>query len=134
MNRRRKRLMLVATTGAAIGWLTYELIYHFNPLTELRATSSWTLAFAIGVLRQHALHRRFTFADRPAVRHGLLRAYAYYVSVALIGAALNRLLTAHFAVPHRLAWLACLAVTAGCSLMLLEPLVFPVPRSREALR
>ncbi len=118
------RLVAVATLGASIGWLTYELIYWLNPLVGAwRATSSWTPAFAIGVARQHALHRWLTFRTTDAYWPSLGRAYRYYALIAATGAGLNYTLTM-LGVPHRIAWLACLAVTATCGLLFLRKHVF----------
>jgi hypothetical protein len=43
------RLVCTAIIGAGIGWVTYEIIYWINPLVQSRATTSWALAFLIGV-------------------------------------------------------------------------------------
>jgi putative flippase GtrA len=120
----RARLIIVAIVGAAIGWLTYELVYFLNPLAaELRPTTSWLVAFTVGVARQHALHRRFTFASEAPYWASLGRAYRHYAGVAAIGSVLDYTLTT-LGVPHRLAWLACLAVTATFGVVFLRSNVF----------
>lgn len=117
------RLLPVALVGAAMGWVTYELVYWVNPLHVLRAPTSWTLAFSVGVARQHALHRRFTFQSDVPYWPSLGRAYRYYVLVALVGAVLDAALTAA-GVPHRIAWLACFAVTATSGVLFMKSCVF----------
>jgi putative flippase GtrA len=117
------RLVAVALLGAAIGWVTYELVFWLYPLRRLRAPASWMLAFVVGVARQHALHRRLTFRSDAAYWPSLARAYRYYGVVALVGGALDAALTTA-GVPHRVAWLLCLAVTAAAGVLFLERHVF----------
>lgn len=122
----RTRLATVAIGGAVLGWLTYEAIYMFNPLRTQRATTSWLLSFCLGVLRQHYLHGKYTFAGVSPMKHGLARAYAFYGTVALLGAGINEALTVGVGISHRAAWLVCLCVTTTCSWTLLAPLVYGV--------
>jgi hypothetical protein len=98
------RLVLVAVLGALIGLVTYEIVYFFNPF-EPRAPTSWLASFAIGVPR-------------------LARAYVLYAAIALLTTALNWLLVEQLGLPHRLAWLACIATTGLVNLFALKPLVF----------
>ncbi len=118
------RLVLTATLGATIGWVTYEVLYWLNPLTRYRATTSWGLSFLVGVARQHGLHRWLTFTHKSPYWRSLGRAYLYYSVSALLGALTNYYLTVILGVHHRLAWLVCLGFTALISVFFLKRLVF----------
>lgn len=110
--------------GAGIGWLTYEIVYWLNPLREFRATTSWILAFLVGVTRQHGLHRTLTFTHHSPYWPSLGRAYVFYSVSAVLGAGLNSILTVRFGLHHRIAWAACLLLTALLSVLFLKRLVF----------
>ncbi len=119
----KARLGVVALVGALIGLATYQLIYWINPV-QPRAPTSWLAAFIIGVPRQYSLHRSLTFrSDAPYAPH-LARAYVLYACVAIVTTSLNWLLVERLAVPHHLAWLACISTTGAINLFALKPLVF----------
>ena len=117
------RMTLTAILGAGIGYITYEIIYYLNPF-EPRASSSWFIAFIIGIARQHALHRYLTFLHKTPYWRSLIRAYIMYSSSLLISSALNWYLVESLDIHHRLAWLICLLVTALLSLFFLKKFVF----------
>jgi len=117
------RLVLVALGGALIGLATYQLIYWINPL-QPRAPTSWLAAFIVGVPRQYSLHRSLTFrSDVPYAPH-LARAYVVYSCIAIVTTSLNWFLVERLAVPHHLAWLACISTTGALNLFALKRLVF----------
>ena len=118
------RLVCTAILGAGIGWVTYEIIYRLNPLRASRATTSWAVAFLIGVARQHGLHRTLTFTQHSPYWPSLGRAYLFYSVSAVLGAGLNYTLTVRAGLHHRLAWAACLLLTASISVLFLKRLVF----------
>lgn len=117
------RMIFVAVFGAGIGYLTYELIYFLIHL-EPRATISWGLAYFIGVLRQHYLHKKLTFKLETAPQGSLIRAYIMYSMSAAIGTVSNYILVETLSVHHRLAWAFCLMITASLSMVLLKRWVF----------
>ncbi len=121
------RMALTALLGALTGLVTYEIIYRLNPF-EPRATSSWTLSFLLGVVRQHALHRSLTFSGeadrRGAYWPSLGRAYVLYSGSLLWGTGLSYVLTEGLGLHHRLSWLLCLLSTAAISLVFLKRFVF----------
>jgi putative flippase GtrA len=119
----KARLAIVAVLGALIGFVTYQVIYWVNPL-QLRAPTSWFLAFVIGVSRQYSLHRALTFASSVSFAPRLARAYGLYACIAVVTTSLNWLLVERLAVPHHLAWLACVATTGLINLFALKPVVF----------
>ena len=117
------RMVLTANLGALTGWVTYEIVYLVNPLLP-RATTSWTIAFLVGVPRQHALHRWLTFTHKTPYWPSLGRAYVMYSASLLFGTGLDWVLTEPLGVHHRVAWLCCLVMTALISLFLLRSFVF----------
>ena len=118
------RMMLTAMIGAGIGWITYEIIYRLIPTFSYRATTSWALAFTIGVVRQHALHRTLTFAEHTPYLSSLGRAYLFYALAAFCGVFLNYTLTMRLGKNHHIAWLACLLLTGLLSFFFLKRMVF----------
>lgn len=118
-----RRLVLIAILGAILGFITYEIIYYFNPFTP-KATLSWILAFIIGTARQHALHRHFTFLFKTHYWESLYRAYILDFGVLIITTAINWFLTVVIHLNHRLAWFCCLVITALISLIFLKQFVF----------
>lgn len=116
-------MVVTAGIGALIGLLTYEIIYALNPM-QPRAASSWAVAFAIGIARQHALHRWLTFTHDTSYWPSLGRAYVMYSGSAAAGTLLNWGLTAGLGINHRIAWVICLLTTAMISLIFLKRYVF----------
>jgi putative flippase GtrA len=117
------RLVLVAIVGGLIGLLVYEIIYYLNPI-EPRATSSWLLSFAVGVPRQHALHRWLTYVDQTPYWDSLKRAYALYTSLVVLTTSLNYLLVEELHVHHRIAWLICTTSAGAINLFVLKRFVY----------
>jgi len=117
------RMLVTAVIGAVIGLITYEIIYALNPI-QPRATTSWALAFCIGIARQHALHRWLTFTHESPYWPSLGRAYVMYSGSAAAGTLLNWGLTAGLGINHRIAWVICLFTTAAISLIFLKRYVF----------
>jgi putative flippase GtrA len=126
----KHRMLLVAVLGALIGLATYQVIYILNPF-QPRAPSSWLLAFVIAVPRQYTLHRRFTFQSNVPYAPRLLRAYVLYACIATITTVLNWALVERLAVPHQVAWLACISTTGLINLFALKPLVFGSATTRD---
>ena len=117
------RIVGTACLGAAIGYVTYLIIFALNPL-PWRAPTSWLLAFLVNVTRQHTLHRVLTFSASTAYWPSLGRAYVMYSGTAVATTTLNGYLTVERGLDHNLAWLACIGVTAVISLIFLKRYVF----------
>ena len=117
------RLLVTALLGAAIGLLTYEIIYFLNPL-QPNATISWALSVIVNIARQHALHRWLTFSYPTRYWPSLGRAYVMYSGSAVVTILLNLSLTAGLGLNHRVVWLICTLTTAGISLIFLRRFVF----------
>jgi len=117
------RMMCIAIVGVGIGFVTYELIYYLNPIKP-KASSSWFMAFMIGIARQHGLHRWFTFADKSPYLKSLFRAYIMYSSALILSSGLNWVLTETLHFNHRIAWLICVGISGLISLIFLRTFVF----------
>ena len=118
------RMGCTATIGAAVGLLTYEVIYFVMP-AWYRATTSWALAFLVGVARQHGLHRWLTFPDDACPYwSSLYRAYGMYSGTFVLGATLNWVLVEQLKMHYRQAWGCCLITTVGVSFIFLRRFVF----------
>jgi putative flippase GtrA len=119
------RIVATALIGAAVGFVTYVLIYALNPLHP-RPTTSWFLAFLINIARQHALHRSLTFQHSGPYWPSLRRAYVMYLGTAVATTALNWYLTIFRGFNHFATWLVCMALTAAISLLFLKRFVFKI--------
>lgn len=117
------RMLVTALIGAAIGLLTYEIIYFLNPM-QPKATISWALSITVNIARQHAMHRWLTFTYSTPYWPSLGRAYVMYSGSAVVTTLLNLGLTAGLGLNHRVVWLICMLTTAGISLMFLRRFVF----------
>ena len=127
------RVVTTALLGAMIGYITYRVIYAFNPL-HLRATSSWLAAFIVNVVRQHALHRHLTFENPGPYWATLRRAYVMYSGSAVATTILNWYLTEKWGWNHNAAWLACMGLTGAISTIFLKRYVFSGARGLSGSR
>jgi putative flippase GtrA len=123
------RIAITAAIGTVLAWVTYEMVYALNGL-EPRATTSWAIAFTIGIFRQHHLHRTLSF---PAVRlnYGISLGREVLASLVIItaSAVLNYTLTIVADLHHRLAWVVCLVSVATLEYALMKLFVFRSRRS-----
>ncbi len=119
------RIVSTALIGAAVGFITYLLIYALNSLHP-RSTTSWLLAFLINIARQHALHRSLTFLHSGPYWPSLGRAYVMYSGAAVATTALNWYLTMIRGFDHYATWAVCMALTAAISLLFLKRFVFKI--------
>jgi len=119
------RMLIIAIIGVVLGFVTYEIVYYLNPFSP-RATVSWALAFVIGIARQHALHRKFTFSHKGSYVKSLYKAYVVDIGALLLSTGLNWVLSEIVELPHRLVWGICLLCTALISLVFLKKYIFKV--------
>ena len=124
------RIGVTAAIGTVLAWITYEIIYYVNWF-EPKATTSWTMAFVIGVFRQHHLHRTLSFPQID-VSYGtsLKRDALASILVATAGTLLNYVLTERIGLHHRQAWGACLVGVATLEYVFLKTFVFRGRRSK----
>lgn len=128
------RVSITAAIGTVLAWITYEIVHFLNPL-EPKATTSWGLAFAIGVFRQHHLHRALSF-PRNGVPYGLSLWRDILASIGILVASviLNFALTQVGAVHHRVAWAICLASVAVFDYLMMKFFVFRRRKTAEQSR
>jgi putative flippase GtrA len=119
------RMLIVAIIGALLSFVTYEIVFYLNPWSP-KATLSWVIAFIIGVVRQHALHRYFTFSHKTPYFKSLYKAYILDFGGLLYSSGLNWILSNTFKLNHRLVWLCCILSTALISFVFLKKYVFKV--------
>lgn len=117
------RMLVIATIGMILSLITYEIIYEFNPFSP-KATISWIIAFIIGIARQHALHRHFTFSHKTSYFKSLYRAYIVDIGSLVFSTGLNWFLSEILQFNHRLVWACCLVSTALISLVFLKKYIF----------
>lgn len=126
------RMLLIAVLGAVLSFATYEVVFYLNPYSP-KATISWVLAFLIGVARQHALHRYYTFRHKESYVRSLYRAYVVDIGALLFSSGLNWFLSEVLGMNHRLVWLICLSSTAIISLVFLKKYIFKVQNDRSQI-
>lgn len=118
------RVSITAGIGTVLAWITYEIVHYLNPL-EPKATTSWGIAFVIGILRQHHLHRTLSF-PRNGVPYGLSlwRDALASIGIFVASIALNFALTQFGGLHHRVAWAICLASVAVFDYLMMKFFVF----------
>jgi putative flippase GtrA len=108
------RFIIAGTVGLGLGWVVYQLLYLLNPLQELRATSTWMIAYLMGIFGQHALHRWLTFHDsQVAYWQSLRRAYLTYAGGLILTTAVNWVCVELVGLHHQVGW----AIAMGSSLL-----------------
>jgi putative flippase GtrA len=111
--------------------LTYEIVHLLNPLKP-QATTSWVIAFGIGIVRQHHLHRTLSF-PKNGVPYGLSLWKDFLASLGIVAAsaAVNFALTEISGMHHRTAWAICLASVAVFDYLIMKFFVFSRTKSSE---
>lgn len=118
-----RRMLFVALIGIVASLITYEIIYYINPFSP-KTTISWSMAFIIGIIRQHALHRYYTFEYKISYFKSLYKAFVLDFSVLMLTSGLNWVLSETFNLHHRFVWLLCLLSSAIMSLFFIKNYVF----------
>lgn len=125
------RVSIVALIGTIAAWLTYEIVFLLNGI-EPRATVSWSIAFVIGIFRQHHLHRVLSFPENALPYAATLkRDIVASIGVFLLSTALIYTLTEFLGLHHRPAWLAGIIFVALFEYLVLKFFVFPQRRRRR---
>ncbi len=118
------RVCITAAIGTFFALITYEIVHAVNTI-EPRATTSWAIAFSIGIIRQHHLHRTLSFpGNRVPYGQSLLRDAAVSLAVFVGSTAGNFVLTERVGLYHRWAWACCLAGAALFEYLLMKFFVF----------
>lgn len=118
------RVSITAAIGTVLAWITYEIVHLLNPI-EPQATTSWVIAFSLGIVRQHHLHRTLSF-PKNGVPYGLSLWRDLLASLGIVAAsaALNFALTEIAGLHHRTAWAICLASVAVFDYLIMKFFVF----------
>ena len=126
------RVCITATIGTALAWATYEIVFFLNPL-DPKATTSWGIAFGIGILRQHHLHRTLSF-PKNGVPYGLSlwRDVLASIGILVASVSLNFALTEMGEIHHRIAWAICLTSVAVFDYLMMKFFVFRRASSERA--
>lgn len=128
------RVSFVAAIGTVLAWITYELVFWANPF-EPRASSSWFVAFFIGIFRQHHLHRTISFPRTDgSYAASLRRDFVASIGIAILSTSLNYLVTEVAEMNHRAAWVLCVAFVAAFEYLLMKVFVFPERRRHGTCR
>ena len=118
------RIALVAVCGLPLAWVTYEILYLVNPLAP-RATTTWIAAYALGVARQHFLHRAISFHDRAIqYRTSLLKAYATSIVLGIVSTFANWEMTEGLGINHQVTWAICILGVGLADYMTMKLFVF----------
>lgn len=121
---RTTRLAFVAAIGLPLAWVTYEIVYLVNPFSP-RATTSWIVAFAIGIARQHFLHGTISFHDRKVLyARSLFRAYVTSIVLGIVSTLANWGLTERLGMHHQLAWAICILGVGAADYLTMKLYVF----------
>ena len=116
-----QRFVIAGLIGLGFGWVIYQFLYLLNPLDELRATSTWIIAYLIGILGQHALHRWLTFHDSDATYWmSLRRAYLTYSGGLLLSTGVNWISVEWGGLHHQLSWATAMAASLLSNYFLLK--------------
>ena len=121
------RYATVGFFGLVIGFLIYNVIYFFNPDNKYRATSSWIVAYLLGVLRQHALHFHLTFkSSNQNYFSSLFSAYGAYSVGLIFSTIINYISITTFSLHHQLVWVISVSSSVAINYILLRDKVFQV--------
>ena len=119
------RFVMVGGIGVLLSWAVYNIVYFLNPLTQMRATSSWLLAAFLNIFRQHGFHFIFTFTDHEAkYLPSLIGAYFSYSLGIILGVVLDFILTEIYLINHQLAWLIVMIFSLPISYIMLRRFSF----------
>lgn len=128
----KMRLLIVASIGAVLGWLTYEFLFFILPTAQHKAVYSWILNYIIGVFRQHWLHKKITFTQDVPYWSSLGKAFVYYLSSGIFCGIMDFIFVEVFHINYRISWFLCLILAAILGLLFLKKTVFtPKPCTGE---
>lgn len=126
------RFIVSGSAGVLIGLVLYEATFWLNPTTTYRATSSYVIAYVLGIFVQHALHRSITFGGAVSYARSLRRTFLVYPAVLVVSSALNLALVNGLDWHHRAAFWATIVVSGALSYLGLRLFAFRETGSRGA--
>lgn len=119
------RFLAIGSFGILLGWGIYNIIYMLMPPFHNRATITWSIAYFLAIIRQHALHFYFTFnnSDAPYIR-SLVGAFGVY-GLGWIGTTfVNNIFTSKLNINHQFAFFATTATGVALNYFLLKRIAF----------
>ena len=121
----RVRFLVVGAIGVSVGWIVYNIIYFLNPFESAKATSSWVIAYILGVFRQHGLHYFLTFTEsRTPYKKSLKGAFVAYSIGMLLSTIVNLYLNEEIGLNYNISWLFSVIFSVGINYWSLKKLAF----------
>lgn len=115
------RYIIVGLAGNLIGLITYNILFFYFPLNEYKIISVWILAYLIGVIQQHHLHRKWTFNDEgKSYLKTLIGAYKAYSIGMIISTVVNYFLLSELEINLQVAWFISVGVSVVTNFLFLK--------------
>lgn len=126
------RFLGIATFNTAFFWIMYELLYWLDPFSIYPATFAWAIAYSIGAIEAHYVHRRFTFKSNTTYSESLYWALCVYGAIGVISTISEHFLVYLVDLNHRIAWVINMSVFGFMMFLGLRLLAFPPEMDSEA--
>jgi len=115
------KFAIVGVLGNSLGWVIYTVIYHLVPVDGYRPTISWFISYHFGILMQHHLHRRHTFAEKESpYLVSLIRTYLSYLLVLIFSLIANLLFNEYLNIYHHFSLLLTIILAVPISYLSLK--------------
>jgi putative flippase GtrA len=119
------RFVIVGIIGVIASWIVYNIILVLNPIDKYKATSTWILAYILGVWQQHGLHRFLTFENTEIeYNSSLARSYLAYLLGLILSTPLNFGLVEVIGWGIQASWLASVITSTIANYFLLKRFAF----------
>ena len=107
------RFTLSGMIGTLLDYIAYKILYDSEIFPVFRATLSWTIAYTLSVIWQHALHSVFVFGGFGGMGYfkSLGTMYVAYGGSIILSPAINWGLVEFAKFPHQHAWVGTLVIT-----------------------
>jgi len=124
------RFIMSGMIGTILDFIAYKFLYESSLFPYFKATLSWTVAYAMSVVWQHALHALLVFGSFG--NHGYCRSlgatYMAYSMSIVFSPFINWSLVEYARMHHTPAWIATLALTGLTNYVLLSRQMSHVPQ------
>lgn len=113
------RYLLAGIIIFFVGMGQYECLHSLLPSGRWHAGGVWVVHFFIGTLWTHGIHRWFTFSGIPRLPYflSIMRTYAAYSGILLIGSAMMFLLCDLGRVYHLTGWAVTTITTSALNFL-----------------
>ena len=121
----RHQLERYALSGSLIfilGHIQYRLLYEFLYGLPMCAGMTWGLHFIIGTFWSHALHRGFTFKNKPQLPYciSILRTFGLYTFMLTISTTMMILLCDIGGLHPLIGWMLGTSLSAICNFLIMS--------------